>query len=193
MKGRLLKVLIVPGLASLAVALGLALLLAYFWLWAAVSDGDLRPEVYMQAMGDPATYDRYMSMLREQTLWMLLVFALGAWIMMLWWYLSCLRTKIAHVGEVRSMRRKWFLRLVGALIPGLLAICLSIWLGTDLPFMTSQLLTLVTLTQLLQTLLFALLFIAVIYYLTTLFCTHRMYVGAILWAVPLTRKIPWQT
>ena len=189
MKGFTLRVLIVPALTSLAVALGLALLLAYFWLWAAVGDGDLRPELYLQAMGDPATYDRYMSVLREQTLWMLLVFGLGAWIATAFWFLSCHRNKIALVGEVRGMRRRWVWNGVWALLPGILAICLSIWLGTDLPFMTSQLLTLVTLTQLLHTLLFALLFIPAIYYLTTLACTHRVYLAAI----PLARKRPWLT
>ena len=168
-------------------ALGLGLLLAYFWLWAAVGDGDLRPEVYVQAMGDPATYDRYMSLLREQTLWMLLVFALGAWLFTCEWYRVCFYTKIAIVGDVSRMRRLWWKRFFAAFAPSLIAILLSIWLGTDLPFMTSQLLTLVTLSQLVQTLLFALLFSGFIYWLTTAACTHRVYVAAI----PLARKRPW--
>ena len=185
------KVLLaMPIAASLVVALGLALLLAYSWLWAAVGDGDLRPNVYQQAMEDPATYDRYMSMVREQTLWMLLVFALGAWLAACGWYVLCWRTRIERVRQVQAMSKGWKVTgFLGTILPVLLAIVLSIWLGTGLPFMTSQLLTLVTLAQLLQTLIFALPFTILIYYVTTFTCTHPVYLEAI----PKGKRRPWQT
>ena len=177
-----------PALASLVVALGLALLLAYSWLWLAVGDGDLGPGVLQQAMEDSARYERYMNVLREQTLLTLLILGLGSWIMIVFWFLSCFRNPIGQVGQVRRMRARWAWNGVWALLPGVLTICLSI-MEFGLPSMTSQLINLVALPQLLQTLLFALPYIAAIYYLTTFACTHRVYVAAI----PLARKRPWLT
>ena len=179
---RLRSVFLVPTGIGFVVAVVLALILAFAWSGAAISDSDLRQDLYDQAMADQTAYDDYMVLVRDETRGLLLAFAAGTWIAMAFWFLACHRTHITRAGHVRELRARWLWTGVLAPLMGILLILL-------LPFWSFGLLDLVTGAQFVYTLLFALVLAAAIYYLTTFACTHHVYLSAI----PLARKRPWLT
>ena len=179
MSNRVVQVLLKPVFLGLVAAAVLAFGLTEMWKAMSVSESFLTQNVLEIARQDANLWRRQMDGLHRTADKILYLAAGIVWIAAMVWFFVCWCIRIAQVGAVRRLRSHWAwvcaLGLVGSLVVA--------------GYFLYELRSTMALLAMAYTGLFVAAFFIVIYYLTTVGVTHRIYLPAVPFS--WSRWRPW--